>query len=226
MKVSKNVALTVSQPERYVGRGAYKLLHALRQFPVKVEGRFCLDLGASTGGFTQVLLEEGAAFVYAVDVGQAQLHQSIREHPKVCVIENENARFLTRERLPGLIPQVVTADLSFISLTKALPAALRFLEFDADLIALVKPQFEATKQEVSRGRGVITSPEIWRRALESVVHGLLREGWSTLRVCRSPIAGGSGNVEFLLYGKKEPNPRDETMPFIALALKEDGGISH
>jgi 23S rRNA (cytidine1920-2'-O)/16S rRNA (cytidine1409-2'-O)-methyltransferase len=202
-QVRTDVQVVVSQPERYVSRGAYKLIRALDEFGVEVTDRVALDLGASTGGFTQVLLERGARQVYALDVGQAQMHQTIRSHPQVVVMEHQNARFMTKETLPGPMPDLVTADLSFISLTKVLPAVGPIVGDGSDLIVLVKPQFEATKEEVSRARGVITDPAIWRRALELVIGGFLEQGISALRICRSPIAGGSGNVEFLLHGKKQ-----------------------
>jgi 23S rRNA (cytidine1920-2'-O)/16S rRNA (cytidine1409-2'-O)-methyltransferase len=201
-----DIPITFTQPERYVSRGAYKLLEALDRFAVPVANRVCLDLGVSTGGFAQVLLERDASLVYGLDVGQAQLHQSIRNHPRMVVLEKTNARFLTREMLPGPLPDLVTADLSFISLTKVLPPVAALLEIGADLILLVKPQFEATRQEVSRGKGIITDPAIWYRAIQTVVDCCVTVGLSPLQVCRSPIEGGSGNVEFLLHARKSDPP--------------------
>lgn len=208
LQVRTDVVVQVSQPEHYVSRGAYKLLRALEVFPVLVQDRVAMDLGASTGGFSQVLLEKGSKWVIAVDVGRSQLHQSLRGHDRLQILENVNARFLTADQLGSLKPELVTADLSFISVTKVLPAVAPLVAQDADFIILVKPQFEATRSEVSKARGIIKDPAVWQRALESVGECALSCGLSLWDACRSPITGGSGNVEFLLHLRKEDAPKN------------------
>jgi 23S rRNA (cytidine1920-2'-O)/16S rRNA (cytidine1409-2'-O)-methyltransferase len=206
-QVREDVEVRVSQPERYVSRGALKLIEGLDRFGVEVAGRVALDLGASTGGFTQVLLERGAALVHAVDVGRSQMHWSLREDGRVRVHEEVNARFFDGGLLAGQAPGVVTADLLFISLTKVLPAVVPHGAPGADYVLLVKPQFEATRAEVSRGRGVVKDPAVWRRAIESVAGCAAQFGLSVVNICRSPIQGGSGNVEFLLHAKADGRGR-------------------
>ncbi len=181
----------------WVGRGALKLVHALELWPVPVAGRVVLDVGASTGGFTEVCLSHGAAKVYAVDVGRGQLHPRIAADPRVVAMEATDARDLT----PVLIPEppgVIVTDVSFISLEKALPAALGLAAAGADLIALVKPQFEVGREHVGKG-GVVTDAAARARALDAVRAFVERRGWRVREVADSPIAGGDGNREFLLW---------------------------
>ena len=191
-----------SAPDKaYVSRGALKLLHALDVFALDPSERTCLDLGASTGGFTQVLLERGAARVVAVDVGHGQLATEIAEDARVRSVEGLNARDLTRELVPETF-SFITADLSFIGLQKALPPALHLAEPGACLVALIKPQFEAGPQNVGKG-GIVRDPEIHERICGDISHWLEGEmKWQVLGVTPSPIEGGDGNREFLIAACK------------------------
>jgi 23S rRNA (cytidine1920-2'-O)/16S rRNA (cytidine1409-2'-O)-methyltransferase len=181
----------------HVSRGALKLIAALDHFQFLVPGVVALDVGASTGGFTQVLLERGAARVYAVDVGHGQLHARLAQDPRVVSFEHCDARSLDRTRIAEPVGAIV-ADLSFISLTKALPAALALAAEPAWLVALIKPQFEAGRAAVGRG-GIVRDAEDRARAVAQVRDWLASQvGWHVVGVVPSPIAGGSGNQEFLL----------------------------
>jgi 23S rRNA (cytidine1920-2'-O)/16S rRNA (cytidine1409-2'-O)-methyltransferase len=179
-----------------VSRGAVKLRAALAAFALPVVGRIALDLGASTGGFTDVLLSEGARKVYAVDVGHGQLSAALRQDPRVVSLEGQDVRQLDRHTIPDCV-DAVTADLSFISLTKALPAALTLAKPGAWLIALIKPQFELGRQAIGK-RGIVRSEVRAEAAVEQVAHWLHAAGWSIIATMPSPITGGSGNREFLL----------------------------
>ncbi len=185
---------------RFVGRGGEKLAGALDRFDIEVTGRRAADLGASTGGFTDCLLQRGAQSVVAVDVGYGQLHQRLRADPRVDVRERTNARDLLPGDL-GALAEVLVADLSFISLRTVLPAMLPLAEPGADVVLLVKPQFEAGRQEAARGKGVITDPAIWRRVLDEVVAALLELGAVIMGAMASPLTGADGNVEFLLHAR-------------------------
>ena len=196
-KVPDDAVLGVEQKCRYVGRGGLKLEAALKQFGVDPTGKVCLDIGASTGGFTDCLLQHGAARVHAVDVGHSQLDWKIRNDPRVVVREKLNARHLTREDVPDAIALCVI-DVSFISLTLILPPAFARLEPGGALIALIKPQFELGKEEVDAGRGVVRDAGAQRRAVEKIEHFVrvtLAKSWRG--VIESPILGGEGNREFL-----------------------------
>jgi len=190
--------VVLGPPARFVGRGGLKLDAALDRFGVAVAGRRCLDAGASTGGFTDCLLQRRAAEVWAVDVGHGQLHPRIRHDERVVVRERCNVRDAAPDALGGRF-DVVVADLSFISLTTVAAALVRCTVERGDLVVLVKPQFEAGRREVSAGRGVITDPAVWRRALGDVAAAFLAEGAAPVAVMRSPLTGGDGNVEFLLH---------------------------
>lgn len=194
-------ALEVEAPARYVGRGGEKLEAALRHFAVDVAGRVCLDVGASTGGFTDCLLQHGASRVYALDVGRGQLHWKLRKDVRVVVIEGVNARYLRAGDLPET-PTMATVDVSFISLEKVLPAVTAILAPDADLITLIKPQFEAGRHEVRRG-GVVRDSAV-REAVVARVRAFGEEtlGLEWRGVYESPIRGPAGNVEFLAYWRR------------------------
>jgi len=183
-------------PQRYVSRGALKLERALEAFPIDPRGRICADLGASTGGFTDLLLQRGAAKVHAVDVGYGQLHARLRTDPRVVVRERENARFLGAESL-GERADLVTADLSFISLRLVLPAVKAILRPGGAAILLVKPQFEVGKGEVGKG-GVVRDDVKRREALASVEAAARELGFEILGHAESPIEGPAGNREWLL----------------------------
>ena len=192
--------------EKYVSRGGTKLEHALRHFALEVNGVTAIDLGASTGGFTDCLLQHGAGRVYAVDVGQGQLAWKLREDPRVVVMERTNARQLTVAHFPAsFVPvDLVVIDCSFISLTRILPVAVALLRPSGKIAALIKPQFEAGKAEADKGRGVITDPAIHERVLwelESFAgrqSGLIWHGTT-----ESPLLGPAGNKEFLALIEKK-----------------------
>ncbi|WP_419826924.1 TlyA family RNA methyltransferase [Sphingomonas sp.] len=180
----------------WVSRGGLKLDHALAHLGWDVTGATAIDVGASTGGFTDVLLSRGCARVYAVDVGHGQLAWKLREDSRVVVLERMNARALTREQVPEPVDLVV-CDASFIALAKVLPAALSLACRGARLVALVKPQFEAERGEVGKG-GVVRDPEIHARVCTQAADWLTGEGWHVADLVRSPITGPEGNVEFLI----------------------------
>ncbi len=181
----------------YVGRGGLKLAHALDAFAVRVEGREALDIGASTGGFTDVLLQRGASRVVALDVGHGQLDWRIRNDARVVVIEGLNARSLSIQDLPAPVDLVVI-DVSFISLTMILPRVPALLRDDADVIALVKPQFEAGRSEVGR-HGIVRDPDVQARAIGRVTEAAAGIGLARVAMSPSPITGAEGNLEFLLH---------------------------
>ena len=185
------------QDHPWVGRGGIKLAHALEHFAIGPTGRTVLDVGASTGGFTDVCLQGGARKVYAVDAGHGQLAWSLREDPRVVVLEKTNARHLTREIIPEPIDLIV-CDVSFIGLEVALPAALELAALGADLVALIKPQFEVGKGQVGKG-GVVRDPELHKSVcdrIEAWLAGL--PGWEVRGLTTSPIKGPEGNIEFLI----------------------------
>lgn len=206
--------LEVGRGPRFVSRGGEKLEAALQAFGVPVAGRICADVGAATGGFTDCLLQRGAAKVYAVDVGKGGLHWRLRTDPRVVVMEGVNARFV--EALPEPV-SVITMDASFISLKTLLPVVKKWLvpapreegssqeasettkEPGGDLIVLIKPQFEAGRKEVSRGDGVVRDPEIHRRVLSEVLAFAQTQGLGVRGLMRSPLLGPKGNVEFLCW---------------------------
>ena len=192
------------EPDRWVGRAALKLLHALDTWPIAVEGRRCLDVGASTGGFTQVLLERGASHVTALDVGHGQLVRSIAEDPRVRDRPGTNIREVDPGALGGPFDLVVS-DLSFISLAIALPAMRPLVTDDGDLVVLVKPQFEVGRERLGR-RGVVTSPHEHRRVLRDVASVAVAEGLRVHGAAASPITGADGNREFLLWLAPRPVP--------------------
>lgn len=185
--------LTVIESPRFVSRGGEKLDHALQKFQFDVSGLRCADFGASTGGFTDVLLQHGAAHVYAVDVGYGQLAYRVRADERVTVLDRTNARYL--EELPEPV-DLVTIDVSFISLALVLPAARRVLKPEGCVIALIKPQFEAGKERVGKG-GVVRDPHVHRDVLRHVLDVAGEIGFRTRGLTASPITGPAGNVEFL-----------------------------
>jgi 23S rRNA (cytidine1920-2'-O)/16S rRNA (cytidine1409-2'-O)-methyltransferase len=187
-------------PARFVGRGGWKLEGALEVFGLDVTGRRAFDLGASTGGFTDCLLQRGVAEVVALDVGYGQLHERIRSHPRVVVRERTNVRDVTPGDL-GPPADIVVADLSFISLRTVLPAVLPLVAPGGDMVLLVKPQFEAGREEAAQGRGVIANPAIWTRVLHEVTSALTGAGAAIMDVMASPLTGADGNVEFLVHAR-------------------------
>ncbi len=205
MRVAEDAAISVKEAERYVGRGGLKLEAALREFAIDPTGAICLDVGASTGGFTDCLLQHGAAKVYAIDVGHSQIAWKIRSDPRVIVREHLNARYLTQEDIPEPI-DVCVIDVSFISLTLILPPAVALVRPTGVIVPLIKPQFELRKEEVGRG-GIVRDPALHQRAVEKVRDLVTRELRLEWAGCiPSPILGGEGNTEFLACVRKRPVP--------------------
>jgi 23S rRNA (cytidine1920-2'-O)/16S rRNA (cytidine1409-2'-O)-methyltransferase len=186
----------------WVSRGGLKLDHGLQHFALDVTGAIALDVGSSTGGFTDVLLTRGAAKVYAVDVGTNQLAWKLRQDPRVAVLEQLNARALTAEHIPEPV-DIIVCDASFIALAKVLDVPLGFARNGAHLVALVKPQFEAGRAEVGKG-GVVRDPVVHERVCAEAAAWVESRGWRVLGVTPSPITGPEGNVEFLLGAVKGP----------------------
>ncbi|CAA7627162.1 TlyA family RNA methyltransferase [Magnetospirillum sp. UT-4] len=190
------------QTHPWVSRGGLKLVEALDRFAIDPAGMVAIDVGASTGGFTDVLLSRGAARVYAVDVGHGQLAWKLRTDPRVVVLERTNARHLTPEQIPEPAAMVV-CDASFIGLETVLPAALALTRPGALLVALIKPQFEVGKGRVGKG-GVVREPELHAEVCDRIAAWLADlPGWSVLGLCESPITGPEGNKEFLIVGRRE-----------------------
>ena len=200
-QVDESAELTVSRPPRFVSRGGEKLAHALEAFGVDPAGRDALDVGASTGGFTDVLLQRGVARVIALDVGYGQLHPRIREDPRVTVLERANVRELSE--LP-FAPDLVVCDVSFVSVRKALPPALELAALGWEAVVLVKPQFEAARSEAKRG--VVRDREVWRRVLREVAEQAAGWGAQTLGVVDSGLPGPKGNREFFLHLVQRERP--------------------
>ncbi len=220
--VSVDAALTVAADEKtWVSRGAHKLIGALDAFGVTVQGRRCLDAGASTGGFTEVLLDRDAAHVVAADVGYGQLAWSLRSDDRVRVLERTNVRELTPDAIGGVVDLVV-ADLSFISLTTVLPALTACASADADIVPMVKPQFEVGKDRVGAG-GVVSDPALRADAVLGVARRAAELRWHTVDVTASPLPGPSGNVEFFLRLRAttdHPLEGDDLERAIARAIAE------
>jgi 23S rRNA (cytidine1920-2'-O)/16S rRNA (cytidine1409-2'-O)-methyltransferase len=205
-QVADDVALEVEQPRRFVSRGGEKLGNALAAFEIDVAGRDCADVGASTGGFTDCLLQAGAARVAAIDVGYGQLHPRLRSDSRVVVLERVNARSLTE--LP-FAPDLVVCDVSFISATKVLPPVLRLARPGWQALVLVKPQFEAVRSDVSKG--VVRDPQVQRDAVRKVIEAAQAWDAMAMGVVDSGLPGPKGNREFfvhLRHGPGEPNPDD------------------
>ena len=238
--VPPDVEITIGKALPYVSRGGLKLAHALDRFGIDVAGRICLDAGAGTGGFTEVLLERGAARVYAVDVGKGVLAWKLRHDPRVVAMEGVNARYLhlapaaesagaheppatASASLPELV-SLATIDLAFISLRLVLPAITRLLTGDGEVVALVKPQFEAGPTEVGKG-GVVRRPQVHRRVLAGIIEAAQAEGLHPAGLIASPIRGQAGNVEFLLWARRLPGPPWDTPAAIDGALAEAQGLS-
>jgi 23S rRNA (cytidine1920-2'-O)/16S rRNA (cytidine1409-2'-O)-methyltransferase len=209
-KAARQVApadqLLVEGPRsRYVGRGALKVEHALDVFAIDVTGLRVLDAGASTGGFTDVVLQRGAEHVVAVDVGHGQLHERLRADPRVSNLERTNVRHLTEELVGGPVDMVV-GDLSFISLRLVIGPLASVCHPGASMVLLVKPQFEAGRSEVARGRGVVTDPAVWARVRAEIDSGMAAAGCTVRGWTESPITGADGNHEFLVWATTPEQP--------------------
>jgi 23S rRNA (cytidine1920-2'-O)/16S rRNA (cytidine1409-2'-O)-methyltransferase len=199
--VAVNAMIEAAPEHPWVSRGGLKLVVALDHFGFDPAGRLCLDVGASTGGFTEVLLARGARRVYAVDVGHGQLHARLRQRPEVVSLEETDIRTLDPARLAEP-PDFVVADVSFISLKLILPALDSLLRRPAHLIALIKPQFEAGRAEVGKG-GVVRDPAVHQRVCDDTAEWVRSQAWTVIGVTPSPITGPEGNVEFLLGASKD-----------------------
>lgn len=199
--VRDDIALEVRQSgSGWVSRGALKLIEGLDRFGIDPAGLVCLDVGASTGGFTEVLLKRGAARVYAIDVGYGQLAQKLRDHPQVVNLERTNARHLTKEQVPEPVGLLV-CDASFIGLATVLPTPLGFCAPDAQAVVLIKPQFEVGPERVGKG-GVVRDPALHEEVCDRYRAWFEAAGWSVAGITRSPITGPAGNVEFLLAAQR------------------------
>lgn len=184
----------------WVSRGGLKLAYALKEFGVSVEGKTCLDVGASTGGFSDVLAQKGAAKIYAVDVGHGQLHERLKDVPEIISMEGQDARELTAAHFSAP-PQLIVCDASFISCMKVLERPLTLAARTADLVTLVKPQFEVGKAGIGRG-GLVKSEGLALQALSDVSAWVTAQGWHVVATSKSPIKGGSGNTEYLLHARQ------------------------
>jgi 23S rRNA (cytidine1920-2'-O)/16S rRNA (cytidine1409-2'-O)-methyltransferase len=215
-QVPADADVDVEEELPYVSRGGLKLAAALDTFGVEPAGKICADVGASTGGFTDVLLQRGAARVYAIDVGYGQLAWKLRRDERVVVMERTNARYL--ESLPVPI-DLATIDASFISLRLIFPAVVKWLTPGASVVALVKPQFEAGKEQVGKG-GVVRDPVVHRQVLEKIIGHALESGLTTIALTVSPITGPAGNHEFLLHlGYQMAPPFPNVGPIIEACLE-------
>jgi len=198
-KAEPGMLINVASGPRFVSRGGEKLKAAVETFPVTVDGRICADVGASTGGFTDCLLQNGAERVYAIDVGKGLLHWKLRNDDRVVVIEKTNARYL--ESLPELV-HLVTMDVSFISLRKLFPVIAGWLKPGGDVIALIKPQFEAGPARVGRG-GVVRDPAVHRDVIHRILDFAVEHSLAPQGLIRSPLRGPKGNIEFLAWLRKD-----------------------
>jgi 23S rRNA (cytidine1920-2'-O)/16S rRNA (cytidine1409-2'-O)-methyltransferase len=201
-QVAEDTAVEINLvQEKFVSRAGHKLEAALDAFGIDVQGYSVLDAGLSTGGFADCLLQRGAKIIYGVDVGYGQVHEKIRNDPRVVVMERTNLRHL--QELPERV-DLVTLDLSFISLLKVMPAVLLLMKPQAKLVTLIKPQFEAERRDIGRG-GIIKDPDVHKRVVDSVVAGVESIGFKCHGIIDSPILGSSGNKEFLAYFDRKPN---------------------
>ena len=215
-QVPVEAAIRLKARPRFVSRGGEKLAAALERFDVPVEGRVAADIGASTGGFTDCLLQHGAAKVYAIDVGYGQLAWKLRRDPRVVVMERTNARYL--RALPEKVGLIVS-DLSFISLRLVYATAIGWLEEGGDVVSLIKPQFEAGRREVGKG-GVVRDPRVHRRVLEEVAAAMAKLGLGLRGLMASPLLGPAGNVEFLGWWRLGEEAAQAREALIAAALEE------
>ena len=189
---------------RYVSRGGLKLEKAMTVFPISLNGKLCCDFGASTGGFTDCMLQNGAQKVFAFDVGYGQLAWNLRNDPRVVNFERTNIRYLTEEHLPDPV-DFISIDVSFISLSLILPVAWRFLRDSGEVVALIKPQFEAGKDKVGK-KGVVRDPKIHEEVIHNVLNCMISIGFSVKGISFSPVKGPEGNIEYLLYAEKADRP--------------------
>jgi 23S rRNA (cytidine1920-2'-O)/16S rRNA (cytidine1409-2'-O)-methyltransferase len=197
--IAADAALQAQPAHPFVSRGGVKLAGALEQYPIDVEGHVCLDVGASTGGFTEVLLANGASIVFAIDVGHGQLHPSLHDHPKIVSMEETDIRALEGKRLPAR-PDIVVIDVSFISLKLVLPIALSLAAAPMHLLALIKPQFEVTRKHSKRG--IVRDAAVHQEVCDDIAAFAASLGCADIRIFPSPITGGDGNTEFFIGARR------------------------
>ena len=200
---------------RYVSRGGLKLEKALQVFPLHLSGKVCMDIGASTGGFTDCMLQNGAKLVYSIDVGYGQLDWKLRSDERVICLEKTNFRYLTREELTQEgkmpVPDFASCDVSFISLSKILPAAFEIIKPGAEMVCLIKPQFEAGREKVGK-KGVVRDPVVHQEVIRAALSYAATQGFETLGLDYSPIRGPEGNIEYLMYIRKPGKAGEEAAP--------------
>lgn len=219
-KIAQDATIKVKGKQLpYVGRGGLKLEKALRIFPISVQGKTMIDIGASTGGFTDCALQNGATLVYAVDVGYNQLAWKLRQDERVIVMERTNFRHLTVDALTKGLPNFATVDVSFISLKLILPVLKTMLQPNSDCILLIKPQFEAKKEDVGE-KGVVRNPLIHEEVLLEVLQFAKSEGYTVCNISYSPITGGDGNIEFLAHLKWESEEQTSSTFNLSALVKE------
>lgn len=211
----------VAPPRRFVSRGGDKLDHALDRFGVDVEGRYAIDAGLSTGGFTDCLLQRGAAHVVGYDVGYGQVHERLRTDPRVAVRERTNIRDVTADQVPPPPRDLLVCDVSFIALRVVLPVLRDLVVADGEAVVLVKPQFEAERADVGRG-GVVRDPAVWHRVLVEVLRAAAALGWGHLDATASPLLGPAGNVEFLAHLAVGTLSDDHHLDTVAEAAVQEG----
>ena len=207
-----------NKPKAYVSRGGLKLEKAIKEYEIDLQGLTCIDIGASTGGFTDCMLQNKASKVYAVDVGYGQLAWSLRTDERVVNLERTNIRYLTREQIPELC-DFATIDVSFISLTLVLPILWEYLKPDGRSVILVKPQFEAGREKVGK-KGVVRDPEVHLEVVDKILYFLANNKFKTMAINFSPIKGPEGNIEYLFYIKKSDEPSDITKEDTNLLVKQ------
>lgn len=201
LKVDVTASIEVREKMRYVSRGGFKLEKAMAQFPIELEGKTCMDVGASTGGFTDCMLQNGAVKVYSIDVGYGQLAWKLREDERVVCMEKTNMRYVTHEQIPEEI-DFSSIDVSFISLTKILLPVYNLIKEGGEVVALIKPQFEAGREQVEK-HGVVRDPKVHKQVIHLVWEYAQQIGFSVCGLDFSPIKGPEGNIEYLIYLKKE-----------------------
>ncbi|SNZ06564.1 23S rRNA (cytidine1920-2'-O)/16S rRNA (cytidine1409-2'-O)-methyltransferase [Persephonella hydrogeniphila] len=205
-KVKTDSIIFIKEKEKYVSRGGYKLEKGIKVFKPDIKNKICIDIGSSTGGFTDCLLQHGAKKVYAVDVGTYQLHEKLRNDPRVVVLEKTNARYLTEKEIPEKI-EFFVSDVSFISILKILPNICDLIKDKAEGIILIKPQFELSKGEVKGG--VVKDPELHKKAIKKVIKGLEESCYSIKDLSFSETWGPEGNIEFLAYVSKDSTSKQK-----------------
>jgi 23S rRNA (cytidine1920-2'-O)/16S rRNA (cytidine1409-2'-O)-methyltransferase len=224
MSLPDDAGIEIDYGAPFVSRGGEKLAAALQAFQINVSGLVCADVGASTGGFTDCLLQNGAARVYAIDVGKGILHWKLRQDERVVVIEDTNARYI--EHLPEAV-QLITIDASFISLKVLLPVIKNWLTTPGQVFTLVKPQFEARRAQAARGEGVIRDPAIHRQVLEEVLAAAQQQNFTVCGLERSPLIGPKGNLEFLAWlGWPASHPQITALPDLDQAIRASQDQSH